>query len=130
MYGTSKKPDLFSPSLHDKNDVSLTLAEQQHFSYQLACKLLQKLTRAGLVESIMGARGGYLLTRKPAEIDLQEVIEVIQGPLSLSRCLLGADACCKSQSCPIRDKLGELQGQMAKFLGGTTLADLVQAKSE
>ena len=77
-----------------------------------------------------GARGGYVLTRQPSEIGLQEVIEVIQGPLSLSKCLLGRDSCCKGKACPIRNKLGELQTQMAKFLGGTTLADLVKAESD
>jgi Rrf2 family protein len=105
------------------------IADEQCFSYQLACKLMQKLARAGLVESVMGARGGYALTRQPSEVGLQEIIEVIQGPLSLSKCLLGRDSCCKARSCPIRDKLAELQVQMTGFLGGTTLADLVNAKS-
>lgn len=114
-----------------KGPVSATvIAEQQHFSYQLACKLLQKLAKAGLVQSEMGAKGGYSLTRAPQEIDLQQAIQVIQGPLSLSRCLLGQDSCCKAKACPIRSKLGELQTQMVEFLGGTTLADLVQAKSQ
>ena len=116
---------------HGDGPVSATvIAEEQRFSYQLACKLMQKLAKAGLVESVMGARGGYALTRQPSEIGLREIIEVIQGPLSLSKCLLGRDSCCKSQACPIRDKLGELQVQMAGFLGGTTLADLVQVKSD
>ncbi len=116
---------------HGDGPVSVTvIAEKQCFSYQLACKLMQRLTKAGLVESAMGAKGGYRLTRRPADIGLQEVIEVIQGPLSLSKCLLGADSCCKSGECSIRNKLGELQVQIAQFLDGTTLADLVQAKSE
>jgi len=116
---------------HGDGPVSATvIAEQQSFSYQLACKLLQKLAKAGLVESAMGARGGYVLTKQPSEIGLQEVIEVIQGPLSLSKCLLGRDSCCKGKTCSIRNKLGELQVKMAEFLNGTTLADLVQGKSE
>lgn len=116
---------------HGDEPVSATvIAEEQCFSYQLACKLMQRLTKAGLVASAMGARGGYTLTRSPSNIDLQEVIEVIQGPLSLSKCLMGRDACCKGNVCPIRNKLGELQVQMANFLSGTTLADLVKAESE
>jgi len=111
--------------------VSVTvIAEEQYFSYQLACKLMQKLARAGLVESALGAKGGYRLARRPADIGLQEVIDLIQGPLSLSKCLLGADSCCKSGDCSIRKKLGELQVQIVEFLNDTTLADLVQAKSE
>ena len=116
---------------HGGEPVSATvISEQQFFSYQLACKLMQRLTKAGLVTSAMGARGGYALTRPPAEIDLKEIIEVIQGPLSLSKCLLGRDACCKGATCPIRVKLSELQTHMADFLTGTTLADLVEAKAQ
>jgi len=104
------------------------IADDQAFSYQLACKLMQKLSKAGLVQSCMGINGGYTLTRAPAAIDLSEIIETIQGPLSLSKCLLGVEACCNSRHCRIREKLGQLQDQIGDFLGGTTLADLVDAK--
>ena len=105
------------------------IAEAQQYSYQLACKLLQRLVKAGLVRSCMGINGGYALARAPERIGLMEVIEVIQGPLSLSPCLLGDAACPNRKVCPIRGKLGELQGQMAGFLGGTSLTDLLKAKS-
>ena len=67
-----------------------SIAQAQNFSYQLACKLMQRLGKAGLVASCMGIRGGYTLTRPPREISLKNVIETIQGPLSLSRCLLSS----------------------------------------
>jgi Rrf2 family protein len=104
------------------------LAEQGDVSYQLACKLMQKLHSAGLVESDMGPRGGFQLRREPSEIPIAEVIEAIQGPLRLNRCLLGGEACRNQGQCPVRTKIAELQEQMDTYLGHVMLEDLVQVR--
>jgi Rrf2 family protein len=106
------------------------LAEAGDVSYQLACKLMQKLHSAGLVESDMGPKGGFRLRREPGEIPIGEVIEAIQGPLRLNRCLLGKAVCQCQEGCPVRPKMAELQDQMDAFLGHVTLSDLVQATRE
>lgn len=86
-----------------------TLASQEHIPYQLACKLMQKLRSVKLVESCMGPKGGFRLGRKPSKISVLEVIEAIQGPLALNRCLLSIDTCPRQRSCTVRVKLAELQ---------------------
>jgi Rrf2 family protein len=103
------------------------LAEQGDVSYQLACKLMQKLHSAGLVESDMGPKGGFRLRREPGAIAIAEVIEAVQGRLSLNRCLLGKAVCRNQQQCPVRTKMAELQNQMDEYLGHVMLGDLVQA---
>jgi Rrf2 family protein len=100
------------------------LAEEQEVSYQLACKLMQQLHDAKLVASCMGPKGGFRLNRRPAEISLLEIIEVVQGPLSLNRCLPKAGACPRAKACPMRGKIGELQDRMGEYLGGITLEEL------
>jgi Rrf2 family protein len=107
-----------------------TLAEEQDVPYQLACKLMQQLHTAKLVESVMGAKGGFRLGRKPAEISLLDVVEVVQGRLSLNRCLLNKSCCPRTATCPVRAKMGELQTQMDEYLGGVTLADLIRAQGD
>ena len=102
------------------------LAEQEDVPYPLACKLMQQLHASRLVGSSMGPRGGFRLHREPGEISLLEVIETIQGPMRLNRCLMSQEACPRSGTCPVRGKIGELQGQMRQYLAGVTLADLVQ----
>ena len=104
------------------------LAREEEVSYQLACKLMQQLHAAGLVESSMGPKGGFRLCREPGEISIREVIEAIQGPLRLNRCLLSRDACPRGDVCPVRVKIGELQSQMDEYLGSVVLEELVQGR--
>lgn len=104
------------------------LAKSEDVPYQLACKLLQKLHRAGLADSIMGPQGGFYLSRAPGEISVLEVVEAIQGPISLNRCVLGVGACPREDNCPISERLIELQRQINKYLGGLDLDELLRHK--
>jgi Rrf2 family protein len=105
------------------------LARQEGVSYQLACKLMQKLHAAGLVESDMGPKGGFRLSRTPAEIPIAEVIEAIQGPLRFNRCLLGKEVCPRQKNCPVRAKIGQLQERMDEYLRSVTLGELAQNRA-
>ena len=102
------------------------LAEDEGVSYQLACKLMQKLHAAGLVESDMGPKGGFRLRRLPDEVSIGEVIEAIQGPLRLNRCLLSDGLCARQETCPVREKMRHLQEQMDGYLKGVTLGELAK----
>jgi len=104
------------------------LAEDEDVSYQLACKLMQKLHAAGLVESDMGPKGGFRLGRVPEEVSIQEVLEAIQGPLRLNRCLLNDGFCTRQKTCPVREKLTGLQEQMNGYLKGVTLGELANTR--
>jgi len=104
------------------------LAEAEDVSYQLACKLMQKLHGAGLVESNMGPKGGFRLSRAPEDVPILEIIEAIQGPLRLNRCLLGDGVCERQDSCPVREKIGQLQEQMNGYLTKVTLGELAKSR--
>lgn len=101
------------------------IAECEDISYQLACKLMQRLNNAGLVKSTMGPNGGFALSRKPAKINLAEIIVAIQGPLSLNRCLLGKNVCKRQNGCPITVKLTKLQKNISDYLQSITLDELL-----
>ncbi|MHC4242748.1 MAG: RrF2 family transcriptional regulator [Planctomycetota bacterium] len=101
-----------------------SIAVEEDISYQLACKLMQKLQKAGLVKSCMGPKGGFQLTREPAMISLIQVVEAIQGPISLNRCLLGINACTKQKGCSVRAKLIGLQESISGYLTDITLDEL------
>ena len=106
------------------------LATDGNFSYELGCKILQKLHKAGLVESSMGPKGGFALRRKPSEITLMEIINVLQGRIRLNRCLLGGEGCEFESDCEINTKLSCLQLYIDGYLGGITLAEILRTRSK
>ncbi len=106
------------------------LASDGHFSYQLGCKLLQKLHRAELVKSGMGPKGGFALSREPSKITLMEIIKVLQGGIRLNRCLLGGEGCEFESDCEINTKLSCLQLYIDSYLDGITLAEIARAKEK
>jgi Rrf2 family protein len=106
------------------------LAEDGHFSYQLGCKILQRLHKAGLVKSDMGPKGGFALSREPSAINLMEIINVLQGGLRLNRCLFGGKGCEFEGECEINTKLTCLQLYIEGYLSGITLSEILQSRSK
>ena len=100
------------------------IADRRKIPYQLACKLLQRLHKAGIVKSEMGPAGGFVLGRNPSKITVQQVVEAVQGPVRLSRCLVSKKFCELSRCCTITPELGRLQSKINKFLNGLTLKKL------
>jgi Rrf2 family protein len=106
------------------------LAEDGNFSYQLGCKILQKLHKTGLVKSNMGPKGGFALSREPSAITLMEVITALQGGIRLNRCLLGGRGCEFEPECEIHTKLTCLQLYIDGYLGGITLQEIIGSRSK
>ncbi|MBN2019667.1 MAG: Rrf2 family transcriptional regulator [Sedimentisphaerales bacterium] len=109
----------------DREPVSTkVLASRCKIPSQLACKLLQRLHRAGIVKSEMGSEGGFMLDRKPSTITVRQVVEAVQGPVILSRCLVSKRFCGLSAKCPVNPELARLQKTINSFLGELTLGQL------
>jgi Rrf2 family iron-sulfur cluster assembly transcriptional regulator len=106
-----------------------SIADRGEFSYQLACKLMQKLHKVKLVKSSMGPNGGFSLSRRPSMITLLEIIEAIQGPIKLNRCLFSPDLCPRQKRCTISAKLAELQKSIDKHLSSVTLEKLCRNRN-
>jgi len=102
-----------------------TLAERQGLSRMYLHALLTKLKAAGLVRSVRGAGGGFVLARPPAEIRLSEVLGVLEGPLSLVDCVTDGRTCDQAEHCPTRRVWEQLAGAIEDVLDHVTLEDLV-----
>ena len=92
-------------------------------------KVLQRLARAGLVESTRGPHGGFSLARSPEQITLLEVYEAIEGPLEETACLLGLEKCMGTR-CIFGDLLTDVNRRIRKYLATKKLSQLASALME
>jgi Rrf2 family protein len=87
-------------------------------------KILQKLSRASIVKSYRGVKGGFELSRHPAKINLLDVIEAVQGPVAMNLCALDEHLCSFSDTCSIHPVWVEVRREVEKILKRKTLAGL------
>ncbi|MGG6310723.1 RrF2 family transcriptional regulator [Paenibacillus macerans] len=95
------------------------LAEAQDVSPTYLSKILTKLVKAGMLESVSGANGGYRLTRKKDEITFLDIIHAIEGTASLFECHFD-----HGEECLIQQVMVEAETKMELHLKQTKLIDL------
>ncbi len=106
------------------------VATQQNVPERYLAKIFQDLTKAGLIRSHRGAKGGFSLARPASQITLLQVIEALQGPISLNRCLDIREGCSNSNTCPVHQVLRKAQAQVVATLDEATLQTLIESVLE
>ena len=92
-------------------------------------KLMGHLGRAGLLVSHRGVGGGFALARDPRDISLADIVEAIDGPISLTHCgQPGADCCGIAASCQVKPHWAPVNRAVRHALTGVTLAELAPAR--
>jgi Rrf2 family protein len=102
------------------------LAEAADCPEQFLSKVLQSLTRAGLVVSHRGNTGGFELPISTHEVTVLEVVEAIEGPVRLNLCLQGDQACDRQGWCPAHPVWADAQRAMTEVLQRATIQDLAR----
>lgn len=92
----------------------------------LLAKILQKLTKSGLLRSLPGTNGGYKLARHPAKISALEVIHVIDGPTILTSCFTSHGHCDQSEKCTVREPLRKVHEAILQLLEKIKISDMAQ----
>ncbi|GAB4534837.1 MAG: Rrf2 family transcriptional regulator [Anaerolineales bacterium] len=87
-------------------------------------RILAELTQAGMLDSSPGRHGGVRLGRDPAQINLRQVLEVMDGPVVLSKCMSEHDTCPYGEKCPLRPAWQRAQDAMLREMEATTIAQL------
>ena len=103
------------------------VAEAQKIPSSFMAKILRGLVRAGLLHSARGVHGGFTLARPAAEINLLEVVEAIEGPIALTKCVPDAEGCEHSFNCPANAVWATIQEQIGDSLREVTLEALISA---
>jgi Rrf2 family protein len=105
------------------------LAEAAECPEQFLSKVLQSLTRAGLVVSHRGNTGGFELPVSRQEVSLLDVVEAIEGPVRLNLCLTSEEACVRRGSCPAHAVWADAQRAMLEVLRKSTIHDLAHRQA-
>ncbi|MFH7320222.1 RrF2 family transcriptional regulator [Desulfurivibrio sp. D14AmB] len=104
------------------------IAAESEVPKSFLAKIIQKLTRAGLVESHRGAGGGYTLRRPAAEISLYDVIEIIEGPPLMNTCTTDARKCGRGDHCAIHPVWISLRREVEALLKARKFSEFIADK--
>ena len=106
------------------------IAERQGISEKYLWQLINPLKTTGLVNSLRGAHGGYVLGKAPEAISIKAILQVLEGSLCLVDCVDNPALCERSLSCISRDIWGEASKNMQQTLEDTTLAAMVERQKD
>ena len=109
----------------DPRHSAADVADHTGLTAATASKLLKGLTRAGLVDSVRGAQGGYALTRGPSEITAAQVIDALEGPLAITECSSSDSHCDLEPGCRVSEAWRRINLGIHQVLEEITLAQLI-----
>ncbi len=119
---------LMDISIHQANGpVNLNdIAERQGISSKYLWQIVNLLKTAGLVRGTRGPKGGYVLLRNPSEITMLDVIQILEGPISLVECVDDPDFCDRMESCVTHSVWEEISQAIRATLQKMTLAEILR----
>jgi Rrf2 family protein len=106
------------------------ISERQEISRKYLGQIIGQLLTAGILESIRGPQGGYILNRLPNEIRLGEIIRTLDGSLAPVRCVDKPDLCNRTERCVTREVWTKAKESMESLFDQITVADLMERQEE
>lgn len=110
----------------ERNKSASEIAAAIHVPVPTVSKILKMLARAGLVTSVRGARGGYLLSRAPQAISLVDIIDAMDGPIGMTECSVTPGLCAQENGCAVRANWQRVNRIVLDALREITLDQMVQ----
>ena len=106
------------------------IAEAYDIPLELMAKVLQRLAKSGLVRSLQGTRGGYRLGRATAQISVADIIQAIDGPLTVTACSTESENCGQYSKCSVRDPLWKIKERILVALQTCSITELATEATE
>jgi Rrf2 family protein len=100
------------------------IAGEYNIPLELLAKVLQRLARRGLLVSHQGTRGGYTLSKTPTAISVADIIQAIDGPLTVTACSTDVDSCGQYAKCSVRDPLWRIKDRIISALATCSLQEI------
>ena len=101
------------------------IAEEQEIPPSFLAKIISQLSIAGLIQTSRGAKGGVNLAREPKDISLLDVVESIDGPITLNECTQNSNICTFGDNCPLHEVWCEANQELARKLRQSTFDKLL-----
>lgn len=104
------------------------ISEKYSISYELLAKVLQKLSRAGIINSYIGVNGGYSLAKSPDNIKLTDVILALENKsnINIVNCASGnPESCSIFHKCTIKTPIGKIQNVISNMLNQITISEIL-----
>ena len=108
-----------------------TISTDTSVTIRFTLKILHKLVQGDLVQSYKGVNGGYMLKKDPKEISLKQVIELIDGPIAIARCLDSDEGCslnCDKSACDYHHIFDIISIELAAKLNKISIQDVIDKK--
>ena len=108
------------------------ISEETAVTLRFSLKILRKLVAGKIVRSFKGIQGGYELAREPKDISLNDVIETVEGPFAISRCLCGDYICSRTngQPCQFRNVYADISKEVVRKLSDFTFDKVLPETTE
>ena len=102
------------------------IAEKMEIPPSFLAKIISQLSIAGLIHTSRGARGGVSLAREPENISLLDVVEAIDGPITLNECTSNPSVCTFGDNCPIHEVWCDVKADLVRRLRASTFEKLIE----
>ncbi len=102
-----------------------TISEKEKIPFDYLEKIFSRLEKKGLLKSKKGIYGGYALAKNSKKITIGEILEALEGRITLVECM-GAKTCSRKKSCPTRGVWKKIQDSLQKTINSITLEDLIK----
>ena len=112
-----------------RNDVTTAadLSDATALPGPTVSKLLKQLSRAGLLESHRGTKGGYSLALPVGNISVADIVSALEGPIALTECMTADGAMCEIEAlCPTRTNWRQINDALVEALDRVTLEDMAK----
>ena len=114
-------------AIFSKSDIVTlkSISERQNISERYLEQIFSSLKKSGLVQSVRGAQGGYLLSKEPKDITVGDILVVLEGPVSLSDCVMDEDICENSGKCVTKIVWEKMKKGIEDVINSITLQDMI-----
>lgn len=98
-------------------EIAKQIDSPEHF----LAKILQSLSKKGLIQSVKGPNGGFYIPKDALDMNLAQVVEAIDGHSLFTGCAMGLKECSSKYPCPLHEEFGVIRNRISKMLKTTTI---------